>query len=49
MTMSLRFIPRCCLCLTLLVLVAAHTAVVFADKPNILFIAIDVLNDWVGP
>jgi hypothetical protein len=26
--MSLRFISRCCLCLTLLVLVAAHTVVV---------------------
>jgi hypothetical protein len=47
--MSLRFLPRCCLCLSLLTLVAAHTAVVYADKPNILFIAIDDLNDWVGP
>jgi arylsulfatase A-like enzyme len=38
-----------CLFLSLLALGTADTAVARADKPNILFIAIDDLNDWIGP
>ena len=31
-----------------IILVSSLNSVVFADQPNVLFIAIDDLNDWVG-
>ena len=37
------------LCVTLLVIVSAAAFAHGADRPNVLFIAIDDLNDWIGP
>lgn len=50
-TAAARFMPeilmRCLLSLAALVALAPFASAV--DKPNVLFIAIDDLNDWVGP
>ena len=35
--------------LVIWIIPTVHTSAQEADKPNILFIAIDDMNDWIGP